>query len=874
MKKILSITIMFLVVLPAISVSTPQAKAESSSLVGYWKFDEGSGTVATDSSGNGNTGTLMNGPQWVDGISGKALKFDGTDDYLSASDSPSLDVSGNQITVMFWMKPASDIDASTPYQKLYDKGDAYHSAIGGGGMRFTIAYVHDIDSVRKTWSGDTWYHIAHVYDGSTIRIYVDGVLDNSEPETGSIHVTSLPFTIAAYTYGGKWYFPGTIDEFRIYDYALTPEEIWNDYTRELCTLPWKDDFDYETKDDMKAAGWILSEEERISVGEGVVTLDNDGTHGCGVKYLGHFPSGIYDFTVEAKSRWIGRAYGQRIFYVWTQRHRYGWYGDGYYPEYSFIRYSDGWSGNDEKVLRFGGYAPVINEWTTFTLEKKGNTFYMYENGILKNTYTETDSAPDELVAVSISGCWISTVEYDYISISTDGLDKFASYRKLAEVRALAYGAFADLVYRYSSDCGGGRYDVTTLVQAFEGVIPVVEDLIESSMYELDKDVINQLRKTKDTIVSYKQWLDTLGQWIEDVTNWLIYGASAQATYDHLLEMQSLCEQEALAWESMAESAITNTLDQEASKISEISRYARDFQTMADATSDETAQGVADFTRSFVTSEMSVISHTLRAAKNGKLFSAKHACLSDLHIYDSLGRHSGPLYDTNGEVLTIEQGIPGAYHLGSFTDPQFVYLFDFDEQAYQICIVDRGDGSPSDYTLTLTYYNETGDLVDEACFANSISQGETQTLTFDTSQANINLQVNANLKISPSTLNLASMGRWITAYIEISQGFDLNRIVTSSILLNDTIPVSSTAPLTFGDYDENGIPDLMVKFERADVISYILANVNVTQLIEEKIMTITLAITGYLDDDTMFQGSDTIKVIYRMRGGPGRHTLRT
>lgn len=211
------------------SILTPQAKAGSLPPVGYWKFDEGSGTFASDSSGNGNTGTLMNGPQWVDGVIGKALKFDGIDDYLSVPDSPSLDVSGNQITVEFWMKPALDIDASTSYQKLYDKGDAYHSAIGGGGLRFTIAYVHDIDSLRKTWSGGTWYHIAHVYDGSAISIYVNGVLDNSEPETGGIHVTSLPFTIAAYTFGGQWYFPGTIDEFAIYNYARTPEKIWDDY---------------------------------------------------------------------------------------------------------------------------------------------------------------------------------------------------------------------------------------------------------------------------------------------------------------------------------------------------------------------------------------------------------------------------------------------------------------------------------------------------------------------------------------------------------------------------------------------------------------------------------------------------------------------
>jgi hypothetical protein len=104
----------------------------------------------------------------------------------------------------------------------------------------------------------------------------------------------------------------------------------------------------------------------------------------------------------------------------TERHRYGWFLDGYYPEYTFIRYTDGWDGDAVKVMRFGGYAPVINEWTTFSLEKKGNTFYMYENGELKNTYTETDSAPDELIAVSVHGCWISTVQYDYMSVSTEG----------------------------------------------------------------------------------------------------------------------------------------------------------------------------------------------------------------------------------------------------------------------------------------------------------------------------------------------------------------------------------------------------------------------------------------------------------------------
>lgn len=124
-----------------------------------------------------------------------------------------------------------------------------------------------------------------------------------------------------------------------------------------------------------------------------------------------------------------------------------------------------------------------------------------------------------------------------------------------------------------------------------------------------------------------------------------------------------------------------------------------------------------------------------------------------------------------------------------------------------------------------------------------------------------LKISATIDVDPNTLNLKSKGEWVTAYIELPEGYDVADINVSSLMLNDTVLVDPDAPTLIGDYDEDGVPDLMVKFDRSEVAAYVLANVNLTKLYEERFMTITLTVTGYLNDDTMFQGSNTIKVIF-------------
>jgi len=130
-----------------------------------------------------------------------------------------------------------------------------------------------------------------------------------------------------------------------------------------------------------------------------------------------------------------------------------------------------------------------------------------------------------------------------------------------------------------------------------------------------------------------------------------------------------------------------------------------------------------------------------------------------------------------------------------------------------------------------------------------------------------VKVKATVDIDPDALNLGIRGIWITCYIELPEGYNVSDTDVSTIMLNDTVP-AELHPTEVGDYDGDGVPDFMVKFDEAEVISYILANINMTKLFEEKFMTITLTITGELTDGTPFQGSDTITIMLPSYGKRG------
>lgn len=204
-----------------------------------------------------------------------------------------------------------------------------------------------------------------------------------------------------------------------------------------------------------------------------------------------------------------------------------------------------------------------------------------------------------------------------------------------------------------------------------------------------------------------------------------------------------------------------------------------------------------------------------------------------------------------------------YHNSFVDNAEQVFFFN----THNSCINIWDDGYPSggnywsDYVgvdlYRGPYQNETG----------SDSIGDTSYIIDEDNQDNYPLMepwgpieiVNATIDIDPGTLNLRSRGKWITCYIELPDGYNVSDIDLTSVMLNDTVPAYLKAHV-IGDYDEDGIPDLTVKFDRAEVIDYIMANANMTKLLVGKFITATLTITGELHDGTPFQGNTAIRII--------------
>ena len=225
-------------------------------LVGYWDMEEGGGQTIYDKSDNGNNGILGSSSS-VDsadpvfgsghdssGENGTGMVFDGMDDYVVVSDSNTLDIT-EELTLSAWVKR----DETAVYDGIVLKNNSYLLAINNGDHVY-FNYHNGTGWIGESYSdtlisSSTWHHIAASYkkDRGTVQVFVDGVMDKETAVTANSIVTnSNPFSIGhCLGWGDTWFTDGSIDEVRIYNRALSEDEIRQLYNQKKPVLEMKFD---------------------------------------------------------------------------------------------------------------------------------------------------------------------------------------------------------------------------------------------------------------------------------------------------------------------------------------------------------------------------------------------------------------------------------------------------------------------------------------------------------------------------------------------------------------------------------------------------------------------------------------------------------
>ncbi|MFA5132026.1 MAG: LamG domain-containing protein [Candidatus Paceibacterota bacterium] len=216
----------------------------TSGLVGWWTFDGKNMTsaTATDVSGNGNNGTLTNGPTVAIGKIGQGLRFDGVNDYFTAGNSAALRLTGGPMTLSAWV-----YTSTTTYQNFMYHGlgcstyASYYLSIGGTESaeypnKYSFGFGTSNTTANKRISSDSnaiinkWTHVAGTYNGSTLSLYINGNLSTTTSATGVAWNSLENLSVGADPGCGiRGKMTGSLDDVRVYNRSLSASEIYSLY---------------------------------------------------------------------------------------------------------------------------------------------------------------------------------------------------------------------------------------------------------------------------------------------------------------------------------------------------------------------------------------------------------------------------------------------------------------------------------------------------------------------------------------------------------------------------------------------------------------------------------------------------------------------
>jgi len=219
---------------PASYTATFEAGAltEPPGLVAAWSFNAGGGTTATDVTGNGRTGTISGAAWTTQGRHGSALSFDGVNDMVTVADHATLDLT-TAMTLSAWVFPTAHGNGVWRNVMIKERaGGEVYNLYSNVDTNVPTIYV-----VRSAAPGqpldargtaalplNAWTHLAATHDGTTVRLYVNGVQVGSRAVAGGLLTSTGALRIGGNSIWGE-FFQGRIDEVRIHNRALSPAEL-------------------------------------------------------------------------------------------------------------------------------------------------------------------------------------------------------------------------------------------------------------------------------------------------------------------------------------------------------------------------------------------------------------------------------------------------------------------------------------------------------------------------------------------------------------------------------------------------------------------------------------------------------------------------